>query len=100
MQQLSLTYFWPLTEQISLDLDYKPCKDYEEEKQKNTLSCWGGVTNCQLVSNGNTAVWSGSVTPHIVVYPEKTPITIRTEKKPSILARWIYKIIGAKWEKA
>ena len=38
MQQLEIQYFFPLTEQIDLDLDYKRCNEYEEEKRKKWLS--------------------------------------------------------------
>lgn len=37
MQQLEIQYFFPLTEQIPLDLDFKPCHDYAEEKRKAQL---------------------------------------------------------------
>lgn len=38
MKQLEIEYFFPLTEQIDLDLDYTPCKEFEEEKRKKWLS--------------------------------------------------------------
>jgi hypothetical protein len=34
MQQLNIEYFFPLTEQIPLELDFKPCTDYAEEQRK------------------------------------------------------------------
>jgi len=37
MQQLEIDYFYPLTEQILLGLDFKPCLDYEENKRKESL---------------------------------------------------------------
>ena len=104
MQQLGLTYFWPLTEQPELDLDYTPCLKYEEDKRKNStyignrLDQWG-VTSITS-SNGAYAMSTTIKDPRLIIYPESTPITIRTHDKPSILARWVYKILGAKWEKA
>ena len=38
MQQLEIEYFFPLTEQIPLDLDFKPCKEYEDEKRRQWLA--------------------------------------------------------------
>jgi hypothetical protein len=38
MQQLEIKYFFPFTEQIDLELDYKPCNEFEEEKRKKWLS--------------------------------------------------------------
>ena len=32
MHQLEIQYFFPLTEQINLDLDFTPCKEYEDDK--------------------------------------------------------------------
>ena len=103
MKQLGLTYFWPLTEQISLDLDYTPCKKYEEDKLKNStyignrLDQWGVVS---IQGDCSVAMNTTMVNPAITIYADKTPILVKTEKKPNILARWVYKIMGVKWEKA
>lgn len=105
MQQLSIEYFYPLTEQISLDLDYTPCTKYEEDKRKNSMFIgnridqWGVTSNYILASNGATATWKTISDPRLIIYPESTPVTIRTKEKPSILARWVYKILGVMWEK-
>ena len=106
MEQLGFKYFWPLTEQPELDLDYTPCTKYEEDKRKESLyngyrlDHWGVTGSC-LTSNGVTPVWTTSVVndPTLIIYPDKTPITFKTHKKPSILARMIYRALGAKWEK-
>ena len=51
MQQLEIRYFFPLTEQIPLNLDYSPCEDYQRQKSNlvslNTVSSY-------LVANGLT----------------------------------------------
>jgi len=103
MQQLYIEYHF-LPEQIDLDLDYTPCKKYEEEKRKNSTFVGNRIDQWGVVAyNGELAFTSSNVTlndPRLVIYPESTPITIRTKDKPSILARWVYKILGAKWEKA
>ena len=38
MHQLEIQYFFPLTEQVALDLDFTPCKEYEAEKQRQNYS--------------------------------------------------------------
>jgi hypothetical protein len=49
MQQLNIEYFFPLTEQIPLELNFKPCIDYAEEQRKKqnytgyTLNNWNGT---------------------------------------------------------
>lgn len=106
MEQLNITYFFPLTEQIALDLDYTPCKKYEEDKRKresyvgNRIDQWG--TNCcVLTSNGSNLTWSTTINePNLIIYPDKTPITFKTENKPNILTRLVYRALGVKWEKA
>ena len=38
MKQIEIEYFFPLTEQISLDLDFSASNAYEEEKRKEYLT--------------------------------------------------------------
>lgn len=43
MYQNEIVYFWPLTEQIDLGLDFAPCAEYEDEKRRqyfaNSITC-------------------------------------------------------------
>ena len=34
MWQTSIQFFWPLTEQTKLDLDFTPCEEYEKQKRE------------------------------------------------------------------
>jgi len=60
MQQLEIQYFFPLTEQVSLELDFKPCDDYakqlQEERWKNSVSITSGMG--LLVGNGGLGTWT------------------------------------------
>lgn len=47
MKQLEIEFFFPLTEQVRLDLDYTPCEEYAAEKQR------------QLYSNSVLSIGSG-----------------------------------------
>ena len=38
MQQLEIEFFYPLTEQIPLGLNFKPCQEYEEQKRQQMWS--------------------------------------------------------------
>lgn len=100
MQQLSITYFFPLTEQIELDLDYAPCLKYEEDKRKNSTFIGNRIDQWGVYPDGAVTMCNTLVNPKLVLYPESMPITIRTKDKPSVLTRWIYKILGVMWEKA
>jgi hypothetical protein len=97
MQQLEISYFFPLTEQIPLELDFKPCTDYEEEKRKKqtytgyTLNNW----------HGTNLVWGTTVSniePNFTIDIDQTPITIRSKQKPNFIKRYIYKALGMKWK--
>lgn len=63
MQQLEINYFFPLTEQIRLDLDFKPCEDYEkklqEERWKNSVSITSG--SVLSIGNGGVGAWTTSI---------------------------------------
>ena len=52
MYQQEIKFFWPLTEQIPLDLNFNPCKEYEAEKQRNWLS--GSTGQVLMAGNGIT----------------------------------------------
>ena len=92
MQQLEIKFFFPLTEQIPLDLDYKPCIEFEEEKCKKqtyigyTLNNWNVTTSNNI---GNTS---------FTIDVDNIPITIVSKNKPNFAKRWIYKTLGMKWK--
>ena len=37
MYQQEIEFFWPLTEQTTLDLDFTPCQEYLEQKRKAAM---------------------------------------------------------------
>jgi hypothetical protein len=54
MKQIDFEYFWPLTQQISLDLDYANC-----EKPKLSIPT---ITGTALgIGNGGIGTWSNSL---------------------------------------
>jgi hypothetical protein len=70
MKQLEIEFFWPLTEQIPLDLDYKPCQEYDEQKQKQM---WSSITSTNGVLVGSTFTLGttlSTVTPTLQFRPE------------------------------
>jgi len=55
MQQLEIQYFFPLTEQIPLDLDYTKTLEYIEEQRKKLIQ--NSITlSSMAVGNGYAAV--------------------------------------------
>jgi hypothetical protein len=100
MQQLNIEYFFPLTEQVSLDLNFKPCEDYNKELRKQQTinytvinTTWGALhpTTWTTMSNniGN---------PSFTINVDAMPITIVSKKKPNFILKFIYKSMGMKWK--
>jgi hypothetical protein len=54
MYQQEIQFFWPLTEQIKLDLDYTEC---DKPKLWTTLPLIGGA-GMTLMSTGGDVTWS------------------------------------------
>jgi hypothetical protein len=108
MQQIEIQFFWPLTEQVRLDLDYKPCEDYDKQKREEIVRSsvsytlgtgltgstvtWSAVDptyqNFQVLPDG--AVGSWQVTPNM---------TVGRKSKPKLLHRIFTKLIlGWEWK--
>ena len=85
MYQQQIEFFWPLTEQIPLDLDYSNCV-----KPKVTTAFGAGTTISPLVT-GTT--WT---TTSIRLNEDAT--TMIVAKKPNLFRKFIYNLIGFKWE--
>jgi hypothetical protein len=59
MQQLQIQYFFPLTEQIPLDLDFTPSEEYQESLRRKLFE------NSVLISNGNIGIGSYATTSNV-----------------------------------
>lgn len=94
MQQLEIQYFFPLTEQIPLDLDYTDCE---------TPKLW---TTMPLVGGTGLTTWSTPQT--IAFHPSDDSVgywkvgeglQMHNKKKPNWLHQQMTKIFfGWKWE--
>ena len=86
--QQEIKYFWPLTEQIPLDLDYTDCARYI-----NT----GNVKMYDVASNVCTVV---RMIPPSWEEPtiDLDKIKFTLNKKPSIIRRLAYKALGINWD--
>jgi hypothetical protein len=90
MQQLEIKFFWPLTEQIPLDLDFTPSENYTIEK-KNRMITNGGVFTNNIMNTNATIV------PNLTIDVDSTPITVTSKDKPNFIKRTVYKALGIKW---
>jgi hypothetical protein len=87
MIQQEIRFFWPLTEQIPLELDYAPC-----EPPKLTVSYDTGVT-----FTTGPAVSSSSWGTVGAVTIKAQELTITTPHMPWY-RKLAYKLMGFKWE--
>lgn len=94
MHQLQFQYFFPLTEQITLDLDFAPCKAYEEEKMarywaEQAIPVLAGTGMLLTSSNMGTLSWSQRI--------GDWEIQSQNER-PNKLQQWFMKkFFGLKW---
>jgi hypothetical protein len=97
MKQLEIQYFFPLTEQIPLDLDYTESTAYAQKKQQEMWSA-----NTITISNGGTSTigytFVSAIEPSFTIDVDQVPITIVSKNKPNFVKRWIYKTLGMKWK--
>jgi hypothetical protein len=95
MQQLEIKFFFPLTEQIPLDLDFSPCYEYEANKRaeiisRSTLSVnGGGIVNTMAFTDLHQS---------FSINIDQTPLTVVSKNKPNIFRRYLYKILGVTWK--
>ena len=88
MMQQELPFFWPLTEQIPLDLDHINCL-----KPKLFVNSVG--TNGTYP--GSTGITSSYITGNLSIDTDQ--VTFKTSKKPNIVQSMLYNVMGIKLEK-
>jgi len=111
MQQLEIKFFYPLTEQIPLDLDFTPSKEYEEAKRAERLVNSVTYTNINTIDgrydlSSITTTSNYSATLEVRPYHdpagaiEVTPdFHVYVKTKPNWLARFsMKKIFGWNWK--
>lgn len=82
MKQLEIQFFWPLTEQLKLDLDFSEC-----DKPVLSTTINNSVTSGQILThNGSNLTWTTTF--------NIDNVTFKSEKKISWLGRKLYNIMG------
>lgn len=96
MKQLELDLFFPLTQQIPLDLDYSQCNH-----MKYRTVDYPGTTIAY--NNGENITTSTSLVADSVrtcrLHIDDVGLTFVSETKPNLIRRLMYKLIGFKWRK-
>lgn len=114
MQQLQFKFFFPLTEQNELDLDFTPSIQYQEDKRKEQMKysviSTAGITSGMCLTAGNVHAPWATIDPtyqHFKVLPDGavgswqvTPnMSVGRKTKPKLLHRIFTKLIlGWEWK--
>jgi len=90
-KQIEIEFFWPLTEQLKLDLDFTPC-----EKPKTYYYGVGSIGSVTYTPNAlhTTNFTNLTNTVELNLNLDRTNIVI--SGKPPLIRRWLYKLLGFK----
>ena len=95
MNQLEIQFFWPLTEQIPLELDHSNCyKPKINTNTSGTFLCSPGGS--YVLTTGTTSTYALHVDGKVSMDADK--MTFRTSKKPNIFRRMLFNVLGIKLE--
>ena len=86
MHQQEIQFFWPLTEQIKLDLDFTEC---DKPKLWTTLPINNGGTVLTFIGDGGTLSWSQRIGDWEIPSEKKQP-----SKLQKIMMKYF---LGWKW---
>jgi len=90
MIQREIEFFWPLTQQIPLDLDYFDC-----EKPRFSLPI-NATNGTNLFINGG--ITSTTLTTSNLTVDIDTTV-FKVKEKPNIIRRGLLNVLGIKWVK-
>jgi hypothetical protein len=93
MQQLEISFFYPLTEQVPLDLDYANCEKPKVYTDTGTII---GTNGPYVLTTGATSTYALHVDGKVSMDADK--MTFRTSKKPNIIRRALFNVMGIKLE--
>jgi hypothetical protein len=94
-EQLSFKFFWPLTEQIPLELDYTESVKYSNLLTYPLLN--DGTTTGFSIGPAigfNTPTWTTSVN------VDTNGFTITSKNKPPLYRRVLFKLLGINWKQS
>ena len=93
--QLEIQFFWPLTEQIPLDLDYTECS------QPKLSVPWGSIGPSLSGGTGHTFTsdtWTTTSISAGKLQLDVDTTVIKVNDKPPMIRRGLYKLLGINWE--
>jgi hypothetical protein len=95
-RQVEIEFFFPLTEQIPLDLDYEPTHLYYRAKGiagVSSMPIQGSIHEFTTVPITTVPTWTTSIN------IDTNNIVVTSEKIPPLARRLLYKLLGIRWKK-
>ena len=94
MKQLELDLFWPLTQQIPLDLGFTDCE------KPNVYTMLAPVTGAigYLTSNDTLPQWPTSIVASNMTIDVGTTV-FKVIEEPPLYRKALYKLLNIRWEK-
>ena len=96
--QLEIQFFWPLTEQIPLDLDYTECN---QPKYYVPSVPWGSIGPSLSDGTGYTFTsdtWTTTSISAGTLQLDVDTTVLKVNDKPPMIRRGLYKLLGINWE--
>jgi len=92
MKQLEIDFFWPLTQQIPLDLDFTDC-----EKPRLSITSSNGLLSGTSIHHDINTTSYALIASNLNIDTDTS--VFKVKEKPNIFRRGLYKALGLKWEK-
>ena len=92
-KQLEIDYTWPLTEQITLDLDYMPSWEYDNEKRKKQI-----ISSASLCSVGGAFTFLPVNREDWTTYFNPANMVVELDKSPGLIKKQLLKVLDVKWK--
>jgi len=103
--QADIVWFWPLTEQTELDLDYGPTHLHYRAQGiagVHSMPIQGSIHEFKVV----LGTWSTNISPTLSVHPQNSVgqlniggISVVLENEPKWYSKLLYKLLGFNWKK-
>ena len=103
MMQQEIQFFWPLTEQVPLDLDFSQCSPHEYYLRVQGIGREGPYPTGTIYKE---VTWTTNIAPQLTVSPINSVgqlsiggIQVGMESEPRWYQRLLYKLLGFNWNK-
>ena len=97
MHQLEINFFWPLTEQIPLELDYANCEKPKFSIKTGGTLLYNPVGSYDLTTSATISTSRLNVDGKVDMNADE--MTFKTSKKLNIFRKMLFNIMGIKLEK-